>query len=312
MDEKIEHSFIANHKVGDQFDGIYFCSGVSIKNTSGGKPYSDFELRDSSGIKSVKLWSSTEIPKNSWVYAKMLVQEYQGSPSYVASLVNLADKPEDISFYIQKIADYDNAVLYFKSNFRLENLPEGNEDKSEKLLTLAETCGLLTNVLTGKDDAALNEFCSLALVGSPRYSKIGGNVSKISDLYAMVSTLKEVFMLSDDEVAVIKTAIVATSAGALDGIDMENCVPKLNSRGEMASIGLLSVARITNAVNKIVKELKAKNIKPHNDALARVLHCMAVNTWLCDKTLTKEAAIFSRIVSLVDGLDSEISALGGN
>ena len=91
-DIKMDHKFIRQMNVGDQFESIYFLENFTEKVGKSGNKYTDMTFRDKTGSANVRFFGVlTDIKRQEFVYAKGKVDEFNGKPNIVAQISGFQD-----------------------------------------------------------------------------------------------------------------------------------------------------------------------------------------------------------------------------
>ena len=231
-----DHQFIAHQDIGDIFSGIYYVSSCDIRKTVRGDSYMDLTLRDSSGSRDVKYWSvNTEMSQGDFVKIEAKVEQYNSSPSFVATNVTLSGVPESMDNYISKYEDLDGLKVKFEEMVnRLEGYCKSSGDST--------AINLVSEVF--KSDKMLKAFTFAPGSDRVHYGKVGGLLAATIRVASLAESLAIQNGLSEKEKALTLSAGLIHRVGALDAFNFEDLVPTASLRGTLLGISNLTMARI--------------------------------------------------------------------
>jgi 23S rRNA maturation-related 3'-5' exoribonuclease YhaM len=213
-----------SRKVGDQFGGIYYVESVFIKKTAQGKDYTDLLLRDRSGSRNVKFWGTlATLEPGDFVAIIARVEEYQGSPSVIATEMEIAKEPDDLSDYVPTFDDLSQWETQLATLIQ-QVVSLESADKQE-------TCTLLLGEVFSPAGVLYPKFIESPSSAMPYYGRIGGLLVNTVNVAKNVAALVNQYGFSQMEQALSITSALLYRIGAIDAYAFEHCTPKMTKKG---------------------------------------------------------------------------------
>jgi len=280
------HSFIMSQKVGDQFGDVYYVESVFVKLTAQQKKYTDMMLRDRSGSRNVKFWGTIEdLDAGDFVAIVARVEDYQGSPSVIATDMELAKEPEDLADFIPTFDDLKEREAKLASLISSVVKLEAAEKQ--------ETCTLLLGEVFNAGGVLYPKFIESPSSSMPHYGRIGGLLVNTVSVAQNALALADQYGFSPMEKVLTVTAALLYRVGAVDAYAFEHCMPKMTKKGMLLGVSNLTFNRLSMAVRKVSQDAKANNKIVSQETILRVLHAVIASDEKAMKPATKEAMVLS-------------------
>ena len=290
---------IRHQGVGSSFEGVYYVESVFVKQTVQKKDYSDVMLRDRSGARNAKYWGVVpDMAKGDWVFVSANVDEYMGNPSIVLKNVERTDAPADMSDYIPSYDDSEDSAGKFDGVRKtLAELEAQTGD---------ETVGLLVNEVYA-DSKFFERFVSAPGSAKPHYGRQGGLMAGTVRVAENCARMADSYGLDVREKCVLLASALLFRIGAIDAFEFSDCMPAYTKRGMLLGMGNLTMTRVHSALRRMSSAQAKAGNKVDQEALMRVLHCVASFDARCVVPMTKEAMVLSSAYradsEMVDSLD---------
>jgi len=283
-----EHVLITHQNIGDSFSGVYYIEQLHIRETTGGKDFTELILRDKSGSRSVKYWGVVGgLAKGDWGFVSARVEEYMGGPSIIAKNLEKEDAPSDLSAYVPVSEDHDkNLEKFSKLIEELRKLCSEVGDNTPLII--------VESIFTDKFRA---QFCD-APGGYGFYGCKGGALARTVRVGMSVRFLSGNYKLSPLDKAIAVASALLYSIGAAEVFHMKDCMPDEKTYGALLGVEGYTNSRLLSVFRKLVKGGEADK-----DSGMRVLHAVASARETAVKAMTKEGII----LSMANRMDEEVS-----
>ena len=300
-----EHSFLTQQKIGTQFSGVYYVAGVSVKKTKTDKEYTEYTLKDRSGTEFAKLWGvDPTITKGVYVSAAINVDDYQGKPSFIIRNIALFTKKVDESLYVPVAENVEELKAVFESKLQ--------ELKTDSVDLKAPIGGILDSVFTASVKA---EFYKAPSNAGVYYGKVGGALENTVNIFKICETLAETYKLSNDEKAVLRTAVLLSRVPSIEVYKMADCATEVTKSGALLGMRSMGILRIFETWKLYRDGTKNPSDK---EWFLRILHAMNAQEGTENIPLTKEAVVLqmaiqmdARMVEMFDYINREESFENG-
>jgi 23S rRNA maturation-related 3'-5' exoribonuclease YhaM len=286
---EIVHSPIMNQKVGDAFGGIYYVDSAFVKLTAQQKKYTDMTLRDKSGSRNVKFWGTiNDLDAGDFVAIIAHVEDYQGTPSVIATEMELVKEPEDLADYIPT---FDGLKEWEDKLAKLIN-----EVVLKESVEKQETCTLLLGEVFNPSSGLYQKFLVSPSSAFSHYGRIGGLLVNTVSVADSSLLLAEQHGFSSMEKVLVVTAALLYRIGAVDAYAFEHCMPKMTKKGMLLGVNNLTFNRLSVAIRKVTQEAKTNNKSISQESVLRVLHAVTASDEKAIKPMTKEAMALAAMV----------------
>ena len=286
MATAVVHPLIMHQNIGDAFQGVYYVEAAYVKLTTQNKKYTDMMLRDKSGARNVKFWGTVDnLDSGEFVLVEARVEDYQGSPSVIATKVTKVKEPADLADYMptfENIKETEDAMaLLIEEVVKLES--------GEK----QETCSMLLGEVFNASGAFYSKFINAPGSDLLHYGRVGGLMVATVNIATSAVALSEQYGVGSMEKAIMLTAALLHRIGAVDSLEFEHCLPRYTKKGTLLGLNNLTFNRLSMAIRKVSADAKANGKTISQDTVLRILHAVTSYDEVGVKPMTKEAMVLS-------------------
>jgi 23S rRNA maturation-related 3'-5' exoribonuclease YhaM len=239
-----KHELLSTKNPGDSFAGVYLVDSVAEKKTSGGKSFSDINIRDRSGVRSLKYWGVIpNLKRGDFIAALIRVETYQGNPSFSSSECVKDDAPSDLSDYVPTYPDVSGFPARFNAFVDKIKALEGNDN----------TCSIIVEQVFA--DGYFEKFKNAPGSVSPFYGRIGGSICRTLRVATACDSLATAYGLERRQHAMLLASALLHRSGGAVAFRFDCGMPEYTDDGMLIGVAGLSILRFKTAIDARKKEI---------------------------------------------------------